>query len=108
MISLDENLVIKTANVTASQILNIDVNEYVGRDIAQLSMVNENLKSFCDQIVPMVQGNTPKWQTEIKLLAQSQNKTLMCRGVMLPDDTNQTGGFALVFDDITELINATA
>ena len=106
VISLDENLIIKTANATASQILDINVNEYVGRDIAQLSMVSENLKSFCDQIVPMVQGNTQKWQTEIKLFAKNQNKTLMCRGVMLPEDANQTGGFALVFDDITELINA--
>ncbi len=106
VISLDHNLVIKTANATASQILNIDVNEYVGRDVGQLSMVNEDLKSFCDQIVPMVQGNDLQWQTEIKLFAQSQNKTLMCRGVTLPDDANQTGGYALVFDDITELINA--
>ena len=96
VISLDHNLVIKTANVTASQILSTDINEYVGRDIAQLSMANENLKSFCDQIVPMVQGNEAQWQTEIKLFGENQNKTLMCRGVKLPDDGDQTSGFALV------------
>jgi nitrogen fixation/metabolism regulation signal transduction histidine kinase len=106
VISLDQNLVIKTANATASHILDTDVNEYVGRDVAQLSMANENLKSFCDQIVPMIQGRDSQWQTEIKLFGAIQNKTLMCRGVKLPNDSDQTGGYALVFDDITELINA--
>ncbi len=111
VISLDQNLVIKTANVTASQILNTDINEYIGRDIAQLSMGHENLKSFCDQIVPMIQGNEPQWQTEVKLLGGSeinkfQSKTLMCRGVKLPYDEEQAGGYALVFDDITQLISA--
>ena len=106
VISLDQHLVIKTANVTASQILNTDINEYVGRDVAQLSMVNENLKSFCDQVVPLIQGRDSKWQTEIKLFGANINKTLMCRGVKLPDDPDQAGGYALVFDDITELISA--
>ncbi len=106
VISLDQHLVIKTANATASQILNIDINEYIGRDVAQLSMVNENLKSFCDQIVPLIQGRDTQWQTEIKLFGANLNKTLMCRGVKLPDDAEQTGGYTLVFDDITELISA--
>ena len=106
VISLDQNLVIKTVNATASQILGMDINEYVGRDIAQLSMANENLKSFCDQIVPMIQGHQLQWQAEVKLFGANQNKTLMCRGVKLPDEPEQTGGYALVFDDITELISA--
>lgn len=110
VISLDQNLVIKTANVTASQILNTDINEYIGRDVAQLSMGHENLKSFCDQVVPLLQGNDQKWQTEVKLLGGTQgnkfqSKILMCRGVMLPEDQEQ-GGYALVFDDITQLISA--
>ncbi|MGH1536660.1 MAG: ATP-binding protein [Gammaproteobacteria bacterium] len=111
VISLDQNLVIKTANVTASDILNTDINEYIGRDVAQLSMGHENLKSFCDQVVPMLQGNEPQWQTEVKLLGGNQgikfqSKILMCRGVKLPNDEEQTGGYALVFDDITQLISA--
>lgn len=110
VISLDQNLVIKTANVTASQILNTDINEYIGRDVAQLSMGHENLKSFCDQVVPLLQGSDQKWQTEVKLLGgtqsnQYQSKILMCRGVMLPEDQEQSG-YALVFDDITQLISA--
>ena len=111
VISLDQNLVIKTANATASQILNTDINEYIGRDVAQLSMGHENLKSFCDQIIPMLQSSEPQWQTEVKLIGDSQDKIfqskmLMCRGVTLPDEDEQTGGYALVFDDITELISA--
>ena len=111
VVSLDQNLVIKTANATASQILSTDINEYIGRDIAQLSMGHENLKSFCDQVIPMLQSSEPQWQTEIKLLGDSQDKVfqskmLMCRGVTLPDEEEQMGGYALVFDDITELISA--
>ncbi len=106
VVSLDQNLIIKTANATASQILNIDVNQYIGRDIAQLSMANENLKSFCDQVVPMIQSSEKKWQTEVKLFDGDRSKMLMCRGVTLPIDAAQTGGYALVFDDITELIRA--
>ncbi len=106
VVSLDQNLIIKTANATASQILNIDVNQYIGRDIAQLSMANENLKSFCDQVVPMIQSSEKKWQTEVKLFDGDRSKMLMCRGVTLPIDAAQKGGYALVFDDITELIRA--
>lgn len=111
VVSLDENLVIKTANATASQILSMDINEYIGSDIAQLSMGHENLKSFCDQVIPMIQSGEPQWQTEIKLLGGSQDKVfqskmLMCRGVTLPVNEEQMGGYALVFDDITELISA--
>ena len=111
VISLDQNLVIKTTNATASQILNTEINEYIGRDIAQLSMGHENLKSFCDQIIPMLQAKGSEWQTEVKLLEGSQgnkfqSKILMCRGVTLPNDEDQMGGYVLVFDDITKLISA--
>ena len=106
VISLDQHLVIKTANATASQILNTDVNQFIGRDVAQLSMANENLKSFCDQILPMIQSGEKQWQTEIKLFDRDRGKMLMCRGVTLPVDAEQTGGYALVFDDVTELIRA--
>jgi len=70
VISLDQNLIIKTANATASQILSTEINEYIGRDVAQLSMGHENLKSFCDQVVPMLQSSEAQWQTEIKLLGR--------------------------------------
>lgn len=111
VISLDQNLVIKTANATASQILNTDINEYISRNVAQLSMEHEILKSFFDQILPMMQVNKTQWQTEVKLLGDSQgnkfqSKILMCRGVTLPDDEGQLGGYVLVFDDITQLISA--
>ncbi len=106
VISLDQNLVIKTANATASQILGEDISQFVGLDIAQLTMQHENLKSFCDQVIPMIQSSEKQWQTEIKLFDRDRTKTLMCRGVTLPDDSEQKGGYALVFDDVTELIRA--
>ncbi len=106
VISLDKNLIVKTANATASQIFNTNVNEFIGNDVAQLSMINENLKSFCDQVIPMIQSSEKEWQTEIKLLGGDRTKILMCRGVTLPADAEQLGGYALVFDDVTELIRA--
>ncbi|NIT56989.1 MAG: hypothetical protein GWN00_12365, partial [Aliifodinibius sp.] len=60
------------------------MNEYIGSDVAQLSMINENLKSFCDQVIPMIQSSEKEWQTEIKLLGGDRTKILMCRGVTLP------------------------
>lgn len=106
VISIDQNFVIKTSNANASEILNTDINEYIGRDIAQLSMGNENLKSFCDQVIPMLQSEDKKWQTEIKLQGEDRDKVLMCRGVTLPNEAEQVGGYAFVFDDVTELISA--
>ena len=106
VISLDQHFIVKTANAAASQILNTDMNEFIGSDVAQLSMVNENLKSFCDQVIPMIQSTGKEWQTEVKLLGGDRTKILMCRGVTLPADIEKTGGYALVFDDITELISA--
>lgn len=106
VISLDKHFIIKTSNATASQILDANLNEYIGSDVAQLSMLSENLKSFCDQIIPMIQSGEKEWQTEVKLLGGDRTKILMCRGVKLPAIAEQTGGYALVFDDVTELIRA--
>ena len=106
VISLDKNLIVKTANASASQILNSNINEFIGSDIGQLSMAHENLKSFCDQIVPLLQSDEKEWQTEIKLLGEDSGKTLMCRGVTLPQEDKPEGGYVLVFDDISELIRA--
>ncbi len=106
VISLDQHLIMKTANATASQILNTNVNKYIDYDVRRLSTGNERLKSFYDQIMPMIQSGGKPWQTEVKLLGEERGKTLMCRGVTLPVDAEQTGGYALVFDDVTELIQA--
>ena len=106
VLSLDQNLVIKTANAAASKILNTDINKFIGHDIAYLSKANEDLKSFCDQVIPMIHSSEKQWQTEIKLFAGERGKMLTCRGVALPMDAEQSGGHTLVFDDVTELIRA--
>ena len=104
VISLDADQVIKTANPTASLILNASLNRFIGQDIRQLSMGNENLRSFFEQVEPLIRGGAQHWQTDIKLA--DEGEILMCRGVTLSGDAGQAGGHILVFEDVTELIRA--
>lgn len=104
VISLDQQWVIKTVNPTAALILDADMNRFIGRDIAQMSEGSENLKSFFEQIAPLIRSGAEQWQTDIKLV--DEGEILMCRGVTLAGDAGQPGGHILVFEDVTELIQA--
>src|SRR4051794_40258854 len=81
----DHSLEVSTSNRSAGDILGAELDEFAARMRAQF-----------------VEHGDAAWQLDVQLKAAA--KTVHARGARLPQATG--GGYVLVFDDITQLVNA--
>ena len=105
VLSFDLNHQLRTSNETAQQILNIELDQ---------SDINiEGLKSkfswlfpFFDSIQENMRQGGYEWQKEIEIIGPQGRQALNVRGSRLPYESLSRGGFVVVFDDMTNLIQA--
>jgi nitrogen fixation/metabolism regulation signal transduction histidine kinase len=97
---LDRDLHLSISNRGAAEILGSDLAGLAGRSLDDWP---GPLVAFAAPVREQVRAQgTRTWQLEIALKASG--KTLLARGAALPESTG--GGYVLVFDDITQLIQA--
>jgi nitrogen fixation/metabolism regulation signal transduction histidine kinase len=97
---LDRELRLSISNRGAAEILGSDLAGLAGRSLADWT---GPLEAFAVPVREQVLAHGARtWQLEIAL--KSAGKTLLARGAALPESTG--GGYVLVFDDITQLIQA--
>lgn len=106
VLTLDRDHMLHTSNMAASTILNIDLSQYQGQSLDKLVEVHQPLHSFVDALYPHLEDTVSSWQEEITLFGPGGRQVLMCRGTRLPDSIEIQGGSIIVFDDITELMQA--
>ncbi|MGH8688720.1 MAG: ATP-binding protein [Burkholderiales bacterium] len=96
----DRDLRLSIFNRGASEILSGELGDLAGR---ALEAWNGALEPFAGAVRAQFLAHRERtWQFEITL--KGTGKTLLARGAALPGATG--GGFVLVFDDITQLIQA--
>src|SRR5512134_1576416 len=96
----DRELRLSISNRGAAEILASDLAGLAGRSLADWT---GPLEAFAAPVRAQVLAHGARtWQLEIAL--KSAGKTLLARGAALPESTG--GGYVLVFDDITQLIQA--
>ncbi|MEN9433188.1 MAG: hypothetical protein RLZZ422_777 [Pseudomonadota bacterium] len=105
VITLDEYLVTQRVNSAASGILNLDLLPLLGKSLPDVVQIYPELTPLVKAAIPHFQNNHTEWQVEVHLDIKGKRRTLACRGAGLPNDTEQSG-YILVFDDISELIQA--
>ncbi len=101
VITIDNDLYLRTANMASSQILGVNLQQRLESSLDTLAKLNDNLHSFA----LLIQNYTFKsvaWQQQIELQQTKGRQTLMCHGTPLPAET----GWVIVFDDITALLQA--
>ena len=105
VLSFDLNHQLRTSNETAQQILNIELDQ------PQINI--EGLKSkfswlfpFFDSIQENMRQGGYEWQKEIEVIGPQGRQVLNVRGSRLPYESLSRGGFVIVFDDMTNLIQA--
>jgi nitrogen fixation/metabolism regulation signal transduction histidine kinase len=109
VISLDENGIIRRVNSAASNILRQPLLDHVGQAMKEISNALPDLLPFCDVVQPhlLKLADENEWQAEINLTTSAGRQLLVCRGASLPANAlGQRGGSVLVFDDVTDLIQA--
>ncbi|MBI1194503.1 MAG: HAMP domain-containing protein [Gammaproteobacteria bacterium] len=106
VLTLDAERTVTTVNTAASQILSVDLGAYVGRTLHELAEDWPDLEVFVKTIEPCLEGTREDWHNEAVLFGSSGRRVLMCSGSALPEFSDLSGGHVIVFEDVTDLVQA--
>ncbi|MEZ5479836.1 MAG: ATP-binding protein [Thiolinea sp.] len=105
VVTLDENRVIRRVNASAAQILGQPLDEQVGSGLEELC-TGRQLQPFLQALQPWLDDPEQDWQAEVDLMSDGRRKVLMCRGASLPTKGWQQQGYVLVFEDVSDVVQA--
>jgi len=106
VVTVDSAGTLHTANEAATRILGVDLAAHTGEALAELAHMHAPLAQFLEAIRPHMDAEAAEWQAQFELQGSQASKTLVCRGAPLPDRPDLAGGWVIVFDDITALVQA--
>lgn len=108
VITLDETGIIRRINSAAGTILCQPLQAYTGKSLMDMGDGLPELRPFLSMVQTHWQDLTSgsEWQDEATLSADGSKQILVCRGATLPAGASGQQGSILVFDDVTDLIQA--
>jgi nitrogen fixation/metabolism regulation signal transduction histidine kinase len=107
VVSLEPDLVVRTANQAASAILGVDLEAAVGTRFDETVSDSPLFTQFIGAVKLRFGAEQSDWREQLELLSDSGKRVLMCACTALPRDSGgAAGGVVLVFDDITTLLQA--
>ena len=99
----DKNMILRTSNVSAGQILGIPVDTVIGEFLEKICLNYHHLEPMRETI--LLHDNTDlDWREQITLFRNSGKQILMCSGTPHSITQDDSKGYIIVFDDITDLI----
>ena len=109
VVSLEPDLSVRTANRAAGMILGEDLEPAVGQGFRALA-AGRSPDSLVAQFVEAARGRLEsgdvEWREQLTLRAGSGRRVVMCACTPLPGEGDAPGGYVLVFDDITAMLQA--
>lgn len=107
VLTLDENGIIRRMNSAAGNMLHIQDQPGVGYSLYAMCVTVPHLSPFANAIQAHLTSAKPTdWQQEITLNGPEGRQLLVCRGAAIPQASVSETGYVLVFDDVTDLIQA--
>ena len=106
VLTLDNDGNLRTSNRAAGQILGLDLDAFLDHPLRALAKQQPGLQVFSDTVRSLQARQSAGWQAEITLPGPPAPKVLMCRGSTLPGNEDGAEGLVIVFDDITDLLQA--
>ncbi|MDD1613667.1 MAG: ATP-binding protein [Methylococcaceae bacterium] len=106
VISFDAIYKIRTANQAAYRIFHIHVNQFIGRTLLELVQSYSELAEPLKSIQRLLEQADDIWQQRIAFLGPNGRQELLCRGTPLFSQEGFRVGAVVVFDDVTDLIQA--
>lgn len=101
---LDQDQRVRTANISAQQILGIPLSALTGRTLDQIAEDYAVIGQFREGIAKHLAAEQNDWREQIMVTNNSARMTLMCSGTTLPGMHEMQQGHVIVIDDITALI----
>jgi len=106
VISFDADNKIRTANQAAYRIFRIPVNQFINQTLPQLTTRYPELSEPLKSMHRLMEQADDIWQQRIAFLGSKGRQELLCRGTPLFSQSGQRVGAVIVFDDVTDLIQA--
>src|SRR5690606_10087688 len=107
VLSFDHRHLLRTCNAAAGPILGVDLAAAHGRSLDDLAAAQPHLAPFTEAVKAAVRAGAREWQTEAALtLEGGRHRVLMLRGTRLPGLKGRYSGYVVVFDDVSDLIQA--
>ncbi len=109
VLTLDQGGRLRAANPAAQQILGVALDRQIGRTLAEIARRHPHLLVLADRLevhVQGAQGVSEDWREEVSLPRDGAPRILMCSGNRLSSAEEPPGGHVIVFDDLTELVEA--
>jgi nitrogen fixation/metabolism regulation signal transduction histidine kinase len=106
VISFDADYKIRTANQAAYRIFRIHVSQFIGQTLLGLAQGYSELAEPLKSIQRLLQQADDIWQQRLAFLGPNGRQELLCRGTPLFSQDGVRVGAVVVFDDVTDLIQA--
>jgi PAS domain S-box-containing protein len=106
VISFDSQYKIRTANQAAFRIFHVHVNQFIGQSLLSLAEDHIELSEPLKSIQHLLEQADDIWQQRIAFLGQNGRRELLCRGTPMYSHEGTRVGAVVVFDDVTDLIQA--
>ncbi|NIR27973.1 MAG: HAMP domain-containing protein [Gammaproteobacteria bacterium] len=106
VVTLDHEHRLFTANMAAAQILRVDLESEAGKTLNAISETYPNLQPLTETACAHLDESTGDWREQVILFGAGGRQVLVCRGTPLPGSDHPQPGHVIVFDDLTELIQA--
>ena len=100
VIGFNEKRILRTANLTATRILELNLDEWINKPLQKLAH-DSQAKEFFAGCLRQMENNANQWNEQLEYYANEKKITLFCRGSHLPD-----GGYVIVVNDITDIVQA--
>jgi nitrogen fixation/metabolism regulation signal transduction histidine kinase len=106
VISFSDSHKIRTANQATYRILHIQVSHFVGETLLDIAHKHAELSELLNTIQHLLQQAEDIWEQRFAFLGNNGRQELLCRGTALFDSSGIRVGSIVVFDDVTDLIQA--
>jgi nitrogen fixation/metabolism regulation signal transduction histidine kinase len=106
VLALDENGRVRTCNESAAKILRVDAEELQQVDSANLSAHSLYVQQFFNTVKPLLSRAKGDWSKEFELVDELGRRLLLCRGAEMQTGSDSSAGHVIVFDDISDVVEA--
>jgi two-component system, NtrC family, nitrogen regulation sensor histidine kinase NtrY len=106
VISLEPDRTVRTANQAACNILGADVENVIGKPLVEAGKGSSLFEQFDLACSAHLDAGQTEWREQLVLQSESGRRILMCACTTLSGEDRSPGGFVIVFDDITALLQA--
>lgn len=102
---VDEQYRLRSSNPSADEILGAPLQEMAGITLSEIAAKHVLLRSFIETVMRGFGESSPQeWQRQMERMSKNGDQILLLRGNRL--STTEDGGYVVVFDDITHLLQA--